>query len=483
MALDAGIFSQYMRRPRSVAEFDQMAMAEEDQQAKREANQLALMVQREGIAEQRRQREIDNQMMAALGQVPAQATPEDVAAVYRRFGKIDKAGAVLKDAATLAKEKALTGKAEAETEKARKAMATEGLKQVVSGLAGMNTPESGRAWMERASPVLSSVYGMQAAQQILGSIPTDPAQYEQWRQGRYASMVDDVKSLMTQYAARDLGGSVQTIGTNPVTGQTAMVGAPMAKTMTPGEIATDKRAAERLAYDRAQAAKADNAVTYQQGEDGTLVALPTRAKAGEVIRPTPVVAPGAGLMPFKGSKGAEKIDKAVEQFSTKLQKDGIPELETAIAGAEGALNRYQPGQVPGVGRVSGAVPSALLSGEGNDVRQAVAAVRNIVLNARSGAAVTDQELRRLVEELGTGLGQSEDALRRGLARVRERMEAIKANLAAGVTDDVLTEYQKRGGMSITRGGAKPSGQGGALSPSEQAELDALRQRFPKGGAR
>lgn len=154
-------------------------------------------------------------------------------------------------------------------------------------------------------------------------------------------------------------------------------------------------------------------------------------------------------------------DKAVTKFSDTLQKEGIPDLDKAIADAEGAVGRYKEGDVPGVGRLTGAVPSALLSDEGNDVRQAVAAVRNIVLNARSGAAVTDQELRRLVEELGTGVGQSEAALRRGLKRVRDRLDVVKANAAAGVSDEVLQTYRDRGGIAVSRGGQKPAAQAAA----------------------
>jgi hypothetical protein len=163
------------------------------------------------------------------------------------------------------------------------------------------------------------------------------------------------------------------------------------------------------------------------------------------------------------AKKAAADEKAVTKFSDTLQKEGIPELETAIGGAEGAIGRYKEGEVPGVGRLAGAVPSALLGDEGNDVRQAIAAVRNIVLSARSGAAVTDQELRRLVEELGTGMGQSEAALRRGLQKVRARIDKIKENAAAGVNDDVLQTYQDRGGIAIKRGGkaAAPAAQAAA----------------------
>jgi hypothetical protein len=176
----------------------------------------------------------------------------------------------------------------------------------------------------------------------------------------------------------------------------------------------------------------------------------------------------------EATRKAEANDKAVTKFSDTIQKEGIPELETAISQAESSVGRYPKGQVPGVGPIKNILPAAAMSDEGKDVRQAIAQVRNIVLNARSGAAVTDQELRRLVEEIGTGAGMSEDDLRRGLSKVRARIDRIKTNAAAGVSDDVLNTYRDRGGLNITRG-QKPGG----LTPAEQAELDQLRARFGK----
>jgi hypothetical protein len=152
-------------------------------------------------------------------------------------------------------------------------------------------------------------------------------------------------------------------------------------------------------------------------------------------------------------------EKAVTKFADTLQKEGIPEIESALSMAEGAVGRYKDKPIPGVGRVAGLLPAAMLTDEGSDVRQSIAQIRNIVLQARSGAAVTDQELRRMVEELGTG-AQSDDALRRGLVKLRNRFELVKANAAAGVSDTVKGTYEDRGGIKIQRGGsggAAPAG--------------------------
>lgn len=177
----------------------------------------------------------------------------------------------------------------------------------------------------------------------------------------------------------------------------------------------------------------------------------------------------------EASRKEEANNKAVTKFSDTIQKEGIPELETAVGLAEGEIAKYKPGTVPGVGPAKNVAPDFLMSTEGKSVRQALAQVRNIVLSARSGAAVTDQELRRLVEELGTGAGKTEEDLRRGLKQIRDRVESIKQNSAAGVSDEVLDTYTKRGGVQIKRGGGSSS-----FASEAEAEAAAAAGKIKKG---
>jgi hypothetical protein len=271
---------------------------------------------------------------------------------------------------------------------------------------------------------------MQARAALARTVPQDPVSLSEWKVRMFLMATDAAKTL-PKTETRDAGGTVETLKIDPITGAVSTASS-VAKTQTPDNKASNARMAADAAAARAVQIRGQN-MTDERARELNAVA---RETAGE-------------------KKRVEGIEKGVTKYSDTLQKEGIPELEEAVSGAENALGRYKPGQVPGVGRLSGAVPSALLSDEGNDVRQAVATVRNIVLNARSGAAVTDQELRRLVEELGTGLGQSESALKRGLGRVRARLDKIKENAAAGVSDDVKGLYEERGGVPIKRGGAKP----------------------------
>jgi hypothetical protein len=174
-------------------------------------------------------------------------------------------------------------------------------------------------------------------------------------------------------------------------------------------------------------------------------------------------------------------EKAVTKFSDTLQKEGIPDIEAALGAAESIFAKYTDpktgklGDVPGVGAVKNALPDWAVSSEGKDVRESLSAVANIVLAARSGAAVTDQELRRLARELSNSIGASPADMQRAYTKFRARFEKIKANAAAGVSDEVKGEYEARGGIPITRGGAAPK----AAAPAANADLDAALKQYLK----
>jgi len=159
-----------------------------------------------------------------------------------------------------------------------------------------------------------------------------------------------------------------------------------------------------------------------------------------------------GGQPVAPAAATKKIGQEVTRFANKLQDEGIPEFEKALTEAENVIGKYAGGDIPGYGRIVGGIPTRALPEESRQVRQTLAALRNIILKARSGAAVTDQELRRLVEEIGSGFGMSDADVVSGIKRIRDRLETIKGNLTAGVSDEVLSTYTERGGLPLRRGG-------------------------------
>jgi hypothetical protein len=156
-------------------------------------------------------------------------------------------------------------------------------------------------------------------------------------------------------------------------------------------------------------------------------------------------------------------EKAVTKFADTLQREGIPDIEAALSGAEAVFAKFTDPKtgklkgMPGIGAATNALPDWAVSSEGKDVRESLTAVSNLVLSARSGAAVTDQELRRLARELSDSVGASEADMQRAYGKFRTRFEKVKANLSAGASDEVKATYEDRGGIKIQRGGAAPAG--------------------------
>ena len=151
------------------------------------------------------------------------------------------------------------------------------------------------------------------------------------------------------------------------------------------------------------------------------------------------------------NKATEALDKKVNAFSTQLDKTNIPQFESLLSDIEADISRFAKGDIPGYGPVAGNLPQFMLTREGQMLRQKIAQLQNLTLKDRSGAAVTNQELQRLLNEIGTGVFSTDDQLRSGLANVRRNLDAVKRNVVAGVDENTLREYQARGGLPLVRG--------------------------------
>lgn len=139
------------------------------------------------------------------------------------------------------------------------------------------------------------------------------------------------------------------------------------------------------------------------------------------------------------------LDKGVVKYSQTLEKAGIPEFDSALAIAEGRLAAHEKGKLPGYGRFESMVPDALASEEVQQARSDMQGAANVLLKARSGAAVTDSEALRFLREVATGKGMSEEAMRHGWANVRKNFDAKRGAVSAGFGGDVHDEFITRGG--------------------------------------
>lgn len=447
MPVDASIYNAFIRPVRSVAEYEQDALAVE---GGRQQNALRALTLRQG---QRAQADADRALgeqdgvrnaLAGLGD----ATPDVRVNALRRLGTqsaLTQADSLekghldrQKTDAEIDSKRAGTAKTEFDTRKAR-------LDFALQGLATAGNADDAKAHLVRG--VRRGDIGMQEAQQMAAAVPADAAAFDGWRRSMLMSTLDAKQQMgfTTPDANAVLNASTSSANNAASNARQAAEGAAGRAVQRRGQDMTDARSRELAGAARENAA---------------------------ALREEKVTERKASADDKAAERKTQGQDKAVAKFSTELQKEGIPDIEAALAGAEAVFAKYTSkdgklGDVPGIGRAANALPDALVFGdEGTDVRQSLSAVSNLVLSARSGAAVTDQELRRLARELSIGVGKSPEQTKAAYAKFRARFELVKANLSAGVSDDVKGEYEARGGIHIQRGGAKPA-QGEAYADAEK----------------
>jgi hypothetical protein len=168
----------------------------------------------------------------------------------------------------------------------------------------------------------------------------------------------------------------------------------------------------------------------------------------------------------KAAERAEvRRDKGVDKLASDFEKGGYSELQQSTKDLKAMLARYEGKNIPGVGGIAN-VPFigpglARLTGgdEGRENQSIVASVRNALLKARSGGAVTDSEATRMMEELQTAIGSGDEDFRKAATRISNTLDARVANLFAGQRPEVVDEYAARGGTVTRSSTPKPSGAG------------------------
>jgi hypothetical protein len=300
------------------------------------------------------------------------------------------------------------------------------------------------------------------AQRLLAGMPTDPQQLTAYLQQAVTSQMDP-KDMLTVFAPkptevkdgqrlfyRDTNPNSPTYGQN--TG-----GAPVQMQMTPGEVATDRRAGAQLTEQKRHNGmveqSASQAVTYQQDANGNYVALPSKVAPGQVVRPMAVAAPG-GMQPLQGKPSA-----AVEKELTGLSQqraivkgaiDAVKANPEAFSFARGAATMAGPMSESVAGRYDSDAQRQARSYLFNNVSK--------VINERAGAAQSAQELARLRAFLPGELDNAE--------QIVSKMEAF---------DKYLNDME-----AGTRGKpAAPAAPAGGLPPMSAIDAELARRAGKK----
>ncbi len=187
-----------------------------------------------------------------------------------------------------------------------------------------------------------------------------------------------------------------------------------------------------------------------------------------------------------GSAANKARATQMAKLESALRTSGIGNVWSAVEGAREVVDKYTEKDaqgnvtgykgVPGVGglanvRTLGLGTAANLGDDEGKLNQAkIAALQNLVLQARSGAAVTDPELQRMLAETGLTMWSSDKDFLRAFPELIKKAEQATQNVLAGYDPDVVREYLQRGGLKGFKYG---DAAGGALPSDPDAEIEAL----------
>jgi len=183
-------------------------------------------------------------------------------------------------------------------------------------------------------------------------------------------------------------------------------------------------------------------------------------------------------------KEEARTEKQIEGLSKRLDSSGLSELDSVIGNIQQNINLSGHEDIPGAG-LTGSLPDFMVSRKGQDVRQAVQGLHNILLKARSGGAVTPQEAERYRDELGFGTSKKNDEqLRQGIKNTINFLASKKRGIIAGYRPDAVQKYGSRGGNinipSYDTGNSTVQVQlsNGEIVSGPKENLKALLQRDP-----
>ena len=188
----------------------------------------------------------------------------------------------------------------------------------------------------------------------------------------------------------------------------------------------------------------------------------------------------------------DRVDRGVTAFANELQQNKVPGLASSMTAANSLLKQYEDKpDIPGIGAVEGSamLPNLFRGNESNNVRSALQAVANDLLNMYSGLAVTLPESeRRELEQMRRGDFKEAD-FRNAWPRTVERYNGVVGNLTAGASPEVRRQYGSRPGamrLDPIEPAFKPKAAMSAAPASSGAvrefatEVDAAAANLPKG---
>ncbi len=442
----AAFDTSFYRTPvKSVNEYRAENDAAQARQYGLKANRLSLMLEQEKLDSAHRNKERTNKLDELLRPLyAAQKSPQDIVQAMRSGGFYNEAADY--EAKDLERQKT-----RADLDKTNAGVATERIKALKS-LAGNVMSNPSPQSVQSAVQMWAQMTGADPSSlmQQVGQLQ-DPQQIYRWAAG-FALEAD---KLLPKADTMDTGGAKVDRTIDPLTGRPTVVGT-TAKTMTPGDVQQARDAAASRAVTMRGQNMADARAREANGAMGA-----TKPPAG--YRWT---ADGQSLEPIPGgpaagAKGMTDAQAKAYLFGTRMEESDRILNDLATKGTDmPSIGRQVAEALPFGNGIAGVAANITASGEQQQVEQAQRDFINAVLRRESGAVISDQEFANARKQYFPQIGDSDSVRKQKAANRRKAIDGILAEVPATMLNK-----------------DPPKGDGGALSPAEEAELKALRERL------
>jgi hypothetical protein len=447
MPVETGIYANYLRPPKSINEF-----AAEEQTF--QSNAFKLNDQRRAQADEVATRDA---YRSGGGDLTKTIGSLQDAGVYKPALSLMEQQRKLQDSdAGINLKKSQTDENKTKTDEAKYKLEQQQRLAAIQEYTGARTRADAIAIVRRARE--NKLIPNELADQALANMPHRDEDWPSYaalkRQELMSQTVALEKQIPKPLPAINSGAQTQIPVQNPVDGSISM-GATVNNTASPNTVLTEQGQDRRHAAVSGNTAATVGATTRGQTLTDERMRDQNILKAAENdIRRSEVL--------------GDKQNKNMETLSKRLGDDQIPSIYSSLNTVDRLLEPYvtkgavpsaqgtaqaKGKDIPGFGMLDRITPGFLLSDNAKDIRQNVQSLSNMVLKMRSGAAVTDSEMRRVLTELGQGNFTSEDQILKGLQIIRRVTDAEATNIGAGFDQGILDEYQTRAGFKIPRGGA------------------------------
>lgn len=175
-------------------------------------------------------------------------------------------------------------------------------------------------------------------------------------------------------------------------------------------------------------------------------------QANRELRELQLQAQAAERMTRSEEREAARDAKAQENLYRDVQRlektipDSLKALGSTLMELKGELSQYEADpqgrlNLPGYGQIEGWLPGIAVGDKGRRLRGVIGSLRNQLLAAQSGAAVSESEAARLYEELNIAENASrEEEIVASLDRFRRRYEEMMARKHSTVPPAAIEQY-------------------------------------------